>query len=216
MTTGNKSAGVSPTMVQLKNGEVSKSLTGASTSSSGPRVGEENDQIRAVKGINQHKSKAVITKENVQDWMSIVKSPKSWADEVEEMETQSKNGAGMSPLTDNHSTVRNSFDVRKFANASFKLDYVKPSTEGELLMIAIEDNNLEVEYWRNVVVWYVLGAHPPFTVLNGFMQRNWDRLGISKVTVLKNGIILVRFNISEGKDEVLQGGIYHFDKTSNC
>lgn len=29
--------------------------------------------------------------------------------------------------------------------------------------------------------------------------------------MLKNGIILVRFDTSEGKNEVLQGGIYHFD-----
>lgn len=29
--------------------------------------------------------------------------------------------------------------------------------------------------------------------------------------MMKNGILLVRFNIAEGKEEVLQGGIHHFD-----
>lgn len=29
--------------------------------------------------------------------------------------------------------------------------------------------------------------------------------------MLKNGIVLVRFDTSIGKNEVLRGGIYHFD-----
>lgn len=29
--------------------------------------------------------------------------------------------------------------------------------------------------------------------------------------MLKNGIVLVRFDSGMGKEEVLQGGIYHFD-----
>lgn len=29
--------------------------------------------------------------------------------------------------------------------------------------------------------------------------------------MLKNGVILVRFDIEVGKNEVIEGGIYHFD-----
>nr|XP_009596610.1 uncharacterized protein LOC104092659 [Nicotiana tomentosiformis] len=59
---------------------------------------------------------------------------------------------------------------------------------------------------KNAIVCYVLGAHPPFSVLNGYIQRLWGKLGINK-----NGIILVRFDSVNGKNEAIQRGIYHFD-----
>ncbi|XP_019263375.1 PREDICTED: uncharacterized protein LOC109241110 [Nicotiana attenuata] len=61
--------------------------------------------------------------------------------------------------------------------------------------------------------WYAMywGAHPPFTVLNGYIQRQWAKHGINKVVMLRNGIVLVRFDTELGKNEVMQGGIYHFD-----
>ncbi|KAG5594951.1 hypothetical protein H5410_036183 [Solanum commersonii] len=63
----------------------------------------------------------------------------------------------------------------------------------------------------NVVVCYVLGAHLLFTVINGYIQRIWAKYGLNKVAMLKNGVIIVRFDSVEGKEEVLKGGIYHFD-----
>jgi len=57
----------------------------------------------------------------------------------------------------------------------------------------------------------VLGAHPSFAVLNGFIQRLWEKWGINKVAMLQNGIVIVKFEITTGKDDVVQGGIYHFD-----
>ncbi|KAH0657386.1 hypothetical protein KY289_026134 [Solanum tuberosum] len=35
--------------------------------------------------------------------------------------------------------------------------------------------------------------------------------GINKISMLKNGIVLARFDTAEGKNVVIQGGIYHFD-----
>ncbi|XP_059310342.1 uncharacterized protein LOC132061578 [Lycium ferocissimum] len=35
--------------------------------------------------------------------------------------------------------------------------------------------------------------------------------GINKVAMMQNGIVLVRFDSAEGKNEVIQGSIYHFD-----
>lgn len=43
------------------------------------------------------------------------------------------------------------------------------------------------------------------------MQRIWEKHGISKISMLKNGIVLVKFDSEEGVNEVIQGGIYHFD-----
>ncbi|XP_070025730.1 uncharacterized protein [Nicotiana sylvestris] len=90
---------------------------------------------------------------------------KSWADEVEEMnETHGKK-----------SSVWDNFDITKISNVGYKLEYVQPKTTGELnfVEIELEDISTEVEYWRNAVICYVLGAHPPFTVIQGYIQRLW-------------------------------------------
>lgn len=51
----------------------------------------------------------------------------------------------------------------------------------------------------------------PYTVLNEFMRWTRKKLGIGKIAVMKIGILLVSFNIVEGKEEVLRDGIFHFD-----
>lgn len=131
----------------------------------------------------------------------------SWADEVEVAEGSASKGK--------HTTAKSAwdnFDVKNADNAGFKLNYVVPITKAEQLMVEIEEDDIssEVECWKNAVVCYVLGAHPPYVVLNGFVQRIWGKLGIDKVVMLKNGILLVRFKDAAGKTEVIEGGIYHF------
>ncbi|KAH0652597.1 hypothetical protein KY289_030275 [Solanum tuberosum] len=95
----------------------------------------------------------------------------------------------------------------------FKLEHVEPVMHGEspVIEIELEDISSEIAYWKTAVVCYVLGAHSPFEVLKGFIHRLWSKLGINKVAMLKNGIVIVRFDTKVGKQEVLQGGIYHFD-----
>ncbi|XP_033513808.1 uncharacterized protein [Nicotiana tomentosiformis] len=77
--------------------------------------------------------------------------------------------------------------------------------------IEIEDIRSEIEYWKNTVVCYVLGAFPHFNVLNSYVQRLWGKHGINKVSILRNEIVLVRFDSEAGKNKVIEGGIYHFD-----
>ncbi|KAG5625753.1 hypothetical protein H5410_010971 [Solanum commersonii] len=95
----------------------------------------------------------------------------------------------------------------------YKLEYVEPPKQGENQMVEIEleDIKSEIKFWGNAIVCYVIGAHPPFQVVQGFIQRLWGKHGIDKVSMLKNGVIVVRFESKIGKQEVLQGGIYHFD-----
>ncbi|KAK6786706.1 hypothetical protein RDI58_015231 [Solanum bulbocastanum] len=95
----------------------------------------------------------------------------------------------------------------------YKLEYVPLSKQGEKHVVEIEldDIRYEIKFWGNVVVCYVLGAHPPFQVVKGFTQRLWGKYGIDKLFMLQNGVIVVRFESEIGKQEVLQGGIYHFD-----
>lgn len=75
----------------------------------------------------------------------------------------------------------------------------------------MEDTNSEIEYWKNSIVYYVLGAHPPFTVLKGYIQRMWGKHGINKTVMHINGVMLVRFDTVVGQNEVIQGGMLHFD-----
>lgn len=58
---------------------------------------------------------------------------------------------------------------------------------------------------------YVLGAYPPYIVIKGYIRRLWGKLGINKIVMLKNGVVLIRFDTAVGKQEVIEGGIYHFD-----
>lgn len=146
------------------------------------------------------------------EWMEITQTqgsgPKqSWADEVEQQE------ANLGKKNDSLSSIWDKFDISKISNAGFKLEFVNPESVGEQRIgeIDVEDISSEIDYWQNAVVCYVLGAHPPFTVLNGYIQRIWGKHGINKIAMLKNAIVIVRFDTGIGKNEVIEGGIYHFD-----
>lgn len=55
-------------------------------------------------------------------------------------------------------------------------------------------------------------ASPPFPVLMGFIKRIWSEFVIDKIVMLRNGVILVRFNSIDTRDKVLVQGVYQFDK----
>ncbi|XP_060183185.1 uncharacterized protein LOC132613154 [Lycium barbarum] len=134
---------------------------------------------------------------------SSSKSKQPWADEVEEEARASEK----------KNSIWDNFDIGKMVNAGFKLEYVAPTTRGECstVEIEVEDITSELEYWKNSVVCYILGARPPFEVMQGFIQRIWAKHGINKIAMLKNGVIIVRFDTEMGKNDVIQAGIYHFD-----
>lgn len=133
---------------------------------------------------------------------STSKGRKSWADQVEEEESIEKK-----------TSVWDNFDITKISNAGFKLEYVSSIVQGDsnIVELELEDIESEVEYWKNVVVCYILGAYPPFAIIKGYVQRLWGKYGLNKIVMLKNGIVLVRFDTELGKNDVVQGSIYHFD-----
>ncbi|KAH0652507.1 hypothetical protein KY289_030185 [Solanum tuberosum] len=165
----------------------------------------ENSGVAATVSMKSTSASRPTGSNATQEWEEAVQTtPKSqlWADEVEE-----------SPELNRKGSVWDNFDLTKTAKAGFKLEFVTPEKQGEssICEIDIEDISTEIAYWQHAVVCYVLGAHPPLSVMNGYIQRLWGKHGINKVSMLKNGIVLVRFDSGMGKDEVLQGGIYHFD-----
>lgn len=99
------------------------------------------------------------------------------------------------------SSIWDKLDFGKVVNVVFNLEYVALSTHSTSTYAEIGHENIstELEYWRNSIVYYFLGAHPPFEVIKGYIQRIWGkfglRFGLNRIVMLKNGVILVRFDI---------------------
>ncbi|KAJ8447801.1 hypothetical protein Cgig2_015164 [Carnegiea gigantea] len=77
-----------------------------------------------------------------------------------------------------------------------------------------EDVHEEIEYWKNTIICSVLGANPPFAVIQGFIQRIWSHCAIDKILQVRKGVFLVRFENQEDKLMVEKRGIYFFDNKS--
>ncbi|XP_074266067.1 uncharacterized protein LOC141588528 [Silene latifolia] len=81
----------------------------------------------------------------------------------------------------------------------------------DLIQFSDEDVKDELEYWKNSVYGFVLGANPPVEVVEGFLRRLWATYPIDKVSFCANGIFLVRFKTSAAKDQILRHGHFLFD-----
>ncbi|XP_062100839.1 uncharacterized protein LOC133806765 [Humulus lupulus] len=75
----------------------------------------------------------------------------------------------------------------------------------------MEDIEEEISYWNSSIVCYVLGANPPFSVLEGFARRLWKDK-VDKVGMLSYGIFLIRFDCIEDRDAILTEGYIFFNK----
>ncbi|KAL9240803.1 hypothetical protein vseg_014981 [Gypsophila vaccaria] len=91
-------------------------------------------------------------------------------------------------------------------------DKVSTAVEmNNLLQLENEDIEEEIEYWKQAVVCFILGANPPWDVIEGFIRRIWTKYNIDKISFLPQGIFLVRFKTMEMKEKVLNSGHYLFD-----
>ncbi|XP_074298259.1 uncharacterized protein LOC141629097 [Silene latifolia] len=86
-----------------------------------------------------------------------------------------------------------------------------PEEVGELLQFSDEDVKEELEYWRNSVYGFILGANPPVEGVEGFLRRLWASYPIDKISFCANGVFLVRFKNATAKDQILQQGHFLFD-----
>ncbi|KAL9226178.1 hypothetical protein vseg_002019 [Gypsophila vaccaria] len=80
-----------------------------------------------------------------------------------------------------------------------------------LLQLEEDDVIEEIKYWKNAVVCFILGANPPWEVLEGFVRRIWSKFNIDNISFLLNGVFLVRFHSNDMLERVLQSGHYLFD-----
>ncbi|XP_074318565.1 uncharacterized protein LOC141655379 [Silene latifolia] len=87
----------------------------------------------------------------------------------------------------------------------------KKTEHDEMLQIQLEDVEEVIDYWKQVVVCFILGANPPWEIVEGFIRRIWTKFNIDKISFMPNGIFLVRSKTLEMKEKVLSSGHYLFD-----
>ncbi|XP_074314107.1 uncharacterized protein LOC141649312 [Silene latifolia] len=80
-----------------------------------------------------------------------------------------------------------------------------------VLKLTEDDVKDEIAYWKQAVYGYVMGANPPWDVLDGFLRRIWFAYEISKISFLPNGLFVVRFAKPEHHKLVLANGMFLFD-----
>ncbi|XP_074266808.1 uncharacterized protein LOC141590095 [Silene latifolia] len=86
-----------------------------------------------------------------------------------------------------------------------------PEEPSDLLQFSDEDVKEELEYWKNSVYGFILGANPPVEVVEGFLKRLWSNYPIDKISFCANGVFLVRFRTSQARQQILQQGQFLFD-----
>ncbi|XP_074310077.1 uncharacterized protein LOC141645046 [Silene latifolia] len=70
----------------------------------------------------------------------------------------------------------------------------------DIQQLTNEDVNDELEYWNNAVYGFVVGANPPWQIMEGFLKRIWNKFSVDKISFLLNGIFLERFTTEEMKN----------------
>ncbi|XP_074265959.1 uncharacterized protein LOC141588414 [Silene latifolia] len=80
-----------------------------------------------------------------------------------------------------------------------------------MLKLTEDDVKEEMAYWKLAIYGYVMGANPPWKVLDGFLRRIWSAYKIKKISFLPNGLFVVRFAKAEHHKLVLANGRFLFD-----
>ncbi|XP_048496392.1 uncharacterized protein LOC125495654 [Beta vulgaris subsp. vulgaris] len=86
------------------------------------------------------------------------------------------------------------------------------SGENEMLKISAEEIQPEIDYWKSAIVCYILGVKPPFRIVDGFIRRVWGKYGIDRVSMMNNGVFVVRFRNNEDKVKAMEAGPILYDR----
>ncbi|XP_074310090.1 uncharacterized protein LOC141645569 [Silene latifolia] len=88
----------------------------------------------------------------------------------------------------------------------------EPKSHSQVLVqLSDDDVAPEINYWKTAIYGYILGANPPWNVVDGFMRRVWSKCDVDKVSFLPNGIFLVHFKTLEMQQKALQSEQLMFD-----
>ncbi|CAI9089388.1 OLC1v1023954C1 [Oldenlandia corymbosa var. corymbosa] len=85
------------------------------------------------------------------------------------------------------------------------LDYVEPEEKNgiQIAMVQKQDVQSEMEYWQPSIISFVLGANPPFKVMESFYTRISKHLDIDRVILFPAGLYVIRFKTVDSRDEAL-------------
>ncbi|XP_062114375.1 uncharacterized protein LOC133825453 [Humulus lupulus] len=128
---------------------------------------------------------------------------RSWVVEAEEQEFQEL-------AKDKWSRFQDTFAAR----GGVRLNYEEPLIRDGQLIAQVDKEEIEVEasFWQSAMVCVVLGANPPLSVFEGFINRMWGKLGIERIARMNGGYTLVKFKDEVTRDLVLEAGVVHFDR----
>ncbi|XP_074300867.1 uncharacterized protein LOC141632200 [Silene latifolia] len=80
-----------------------------------------------------------------------------------------------------------------------------------LLQLSEDDVQEELDYWQNAVYGFIIGANPPWQMIENFLKRIWSKHNIDKISFLPNEVFLARFQTQEMKEAVLGSGHFLFN-----
>ncbi|XP_074267046.1 uncharacterized protein LOC141590348 [Silene latifolia] len=80
-----------------------------------------------------------------------------------------------------------------------------------LLQFSAEEVKEELDYWKNSIYCFILGAYPLWDIVEGYIRRLWINHKVDKLSFLPNGVFMVRFLSKAAKDAVLRQGHFLFD-----
>ncbi|CAI9106246.1 OLC1v1005361C1 [Oldenlandia corymbosa var. corymbosa] len=98
------------------------------------------------------------------------------------------------------------FNAKQFRNVAVPLDYVEPvERDGKkVTMVLKRDLSPEIEYWQSSVFSFVLGANPPYKVMDNYYRKTWQHIGVDKILVLPNGFYVIRSKSINDAEEALK------------
>ncbi|KAK2993143.1 hypothetical protein RJ640_015330 [Escallonia rubra] len=93
------------------------------------------------------------------------------------------------------------------------LKYIPPATINGIKGVEYSKEEVESEtnQWQNSIIAYVLGAKPPFHVMKGFLERIWRKFGSFKLSLLKSGVYILRFDDKTVQERIIEQGPWTFD-----
>ncbi|KAJ8428194.1 hypothetical protein Cgig2_031471 [Carnegiea gigantea] len=79
--------------------------------------------------------------------------------------------------------------------------------------IDMNDIQPEIDFWEQAVIYKVLGANPPFFVMEGFLKCIWRAFEIDRILTVKRGMFLVLFlNLQDKQAVEKRGGLESLSK----
>ncbi|CAI9089643.1 OLC1v1024255C1 [Oldenlandia corymbosa var. corymbosa] len=99
--------------------------------------------------------------------------------------------------------------VKRLKKGGVPLDYIEPEVKDgfQVALVLQRDVQSELDYWQPSILIFVLGANPPYEVMNSFYRRIWKHLNGDKVILLPTRLFVIHFKTMEDRDEALSDPI---------